>query len=198
LPWAGHEAARRKADDDRRAEIEHRLLAGQSPATVGELTGVAVAVVEAYIAIYFDVPDRLGARDWVLTEVLGGPLGVQGPLTDRQLLAWAAYWGGAYVLQVLIDEVRDPDADAPRPTLAKMRWLVEFEQAKLGTAAFAELIDEGERRFGSHERLAFLRAVNRWTMQANGAHSPLAPAEADRGAEPARRRGALMGGRRDG
>lgn len=181
------------ADDDRRAEIEHRLLASQSPATVAELTGVDVSVIEAYIAIYFDVPDRLRARDWILTEVLGGPLRVQGPLTDRELLAWAAYWGGGYVLQALIDEVRDPDPQAPKPNLAKMRWLIEFEQVVLGTPAFAELIDEGERRFGDHERLPFLRDANRWTMETNGAHSPLAPAEADRRADAGSSEGRVDG-----
>lgn len=172
------------ADDDRCAEIEHRLLAGQSPATVAELTGVDVSVVQAYIAIYFDVPDRLRARDWILTEVLGGPLPIRGRLTDRELLAWAAYWGGEHVLQALIDELRNPDPQAPKPNLTKMRWLNDWEQVALGTAAFAEMVEEGKRLFGDDERLPFLRDANRWTMEANGAHSPLPPTEADRRADP--------------
>src|SRR5262249_41147534 len=58
-------ALNRTGEPLRRAEVEARLLAGEDFAAVGEKCGLPIGAVARYHQVFFDVRDRLNARDFV-------------------------------------------------------------------------------------------------------------------------------------
>lgn len=53
------------------AELEALILADRKPATIAARTGLSVAAVNTYEALWFDVRDRLRCASWVLANVIG-------------------------------------------------------------------------------------------------------------------------------
>jgi hypothetical protein len=64
-------ALRYAADPRGRWEIEARVLAGQEPAEIAACLGVAIDAVEAYLALFFDIGNRLDRLDYIATFAFG-------------------------------------------------------------------------------------------------------------------------------
>lgn len=56
--------------DGRRDAVEVRLLSGYSPGRIAAMSAVEPSVVWSYLALFFDVWDRLDADDFVRTQVI--------------------------------------------------------------------------------------------------------------------------------
>lgn len=77
--------------------VEARILARQTSAEIGLLTSVPPEVVSAYEALFFQVRDRLDARDWITVRVIG--LGMSQQPDPAAVFKLFAYLGGPMVLE---------------------------------------------------------------------------------------------------
>jgi hypothetical protein len=100
-----HEAYRiNQGPDLDRAEIEARLLARQSISEVAAVTGLTLAGVTAYEALFFSVIDRLDAGSFILTSAMGGNIWDEsiGPEDAGPWLRFFGYLKGPIFLQPII------------------------------------------------------------------------------------------------
>ena len=84
-------------------EVQARLLARQSVAEIAHFTSVPVSTVATYEALFFNVVDKLHARDWVTTTAIGWLK--YDPAMGRShatLLRAYAYHGGVHVLDAML------------------------------------------------------------------------------------------------
>ena len=102
-----------------RATVEGLLLARQSVEQVAAECGLTPAAVTAYVALFFDVLDKLGAVEYILLNALGGNIW-DGSLTEADgdvfvrllgyqggpiLLRWAvAYFRGGWSVPQRLEE----------------------------------------------------------------------------------------------
>jgi hypothetical protein len=63
-----------------RFTVQARLLARQSPCEIARLTSFEPAVIETFEAIFFEVRDHLGAKDWIANQVLWPALEAHLPI----------------------------------------------------------------------------------------------------------------------
>jgi hypothetical protein len=121
----------------RALEAQARLLAGQPPDEVADRTALSGEAVRCYEALFFNVADRLHARDWVTLRVIRRrrSLDELRALADRLLLGFA-YFGGVVVLEALLPFLADdlswlwehPDASTPQGRVAgSLRLIVRLE-----------------------------------------------------------------------
>jgi hypothetical protein len=90
--------------------LQARLLTAESLAQIAARLGTDELVIRFYSDLFFDVRDRLEARDWIMKVILGPPelrakFNKDGTLTDAQrgfLYRLFAYYGGPLVLDALI------------------------------------------------------------------------------------------------
>jgi hypothetical protein len=120
------------AEPLRRAELEARLLAGESDAAVGARMGMAADVVATYHGVFFSVRRRLAYPHYVLDVVLGGRACYPPDPDDHGLLLrlFGYHMGGPYV-EVLVGYFKEPlvlpesldrlDEAALRRLLSKLR-----------------------------------------------------------------------------
>jgi hypothetical protein len=144
--------------DGRRDAIEVRLLAGYPPGRIAQLIATAPVVVWAYIALFFDVWDRLNAGDFVWARVIGFPHDDDGDLSrEQKAMRWLAWSCGPIAADALLLPggaaglaKRPEDIDAV---------LIESTQALVARAiALAPLVDRLDR--------GQARRINRWRIQA--------------------------------
>ena len=89
--------------DGRRDAIEVRLLAGDPPGRIATLSALAPVVVWVYIALFFDVWDRLDAGDFVWSRVIGFQLDGDGEAAaERKAIRWLAWICGPHVADALL------------------------------------------------------------------------------------------------
>tara|TARA_R110002072_G_scaffold235696_1_gene393284 strand:- start:412 stop:1101 length:690 start_codon:yes stop_codon:yes gene_type:complete len=106
-------------DGLRRAELEARILVGQTDAEIAELCKYAPELVQVYADLFFCVRDFPNAADWKLKYTVGKPhfYGYQDH-NLRQMWNWFGLMGESlglnYVIQSYYDEL-SPDDD---PTLS--------------------------------------------------------------------------------
>jgi hypothetical protein len=83
--------------------VQARLLARQSPGAVAARTGVPADVVRAYEALFFNVLDRLGSRDWITSQAVRwwDFIPAQGRPAATVLKGFA-YFGGPLLLDALL------------------------------------------------------------------------------------------------
>lgn len=74
--------------DLRQAEVNARLVAGQSDAEISERCGISPDVVAAYAYLFMDVRKSLRATDWLQVHVIGS--GPQRGFRDDELAEWWA------------------------------------------------------------------------------------------------------------
>lgn len=129
----------------RRLEIEARLLAGQPFDDVAERSAVPTAIVQTYEALFFQVLDRLGARDWILLHAIG-----QGRADEMNasLLRKFAYFGGPLLLGAVLPYLvgdRDPMAGTldlmtfEGRMVQSLRLVLLVESLPRGTSSWASL-----------------------------------------------------------
>jgi hypothetical protein len=116
--------------------VEARLLAGQAVAEVARLTGLTPGAVAAYEALFFNVLDRLDARDWILAHALRAGPSDRTVARDRGVvLKTFAYTGGPLVLEAVLPYlVGWKDLWEPAPNLATPSGRVE-QVTRLAVAA---------------------------------------------------------------
>jgi hypothetical protein len=103
--------------------VEARLLTGEPLPEVARKSDLAVEVVEAYEALFFQVADRLDDRAWVAEAVLQGTLNQRVPPYQLPLL-WRehAYRGGPAAAEVAIAACTgQPSPGVPSPQLLLAR-----------------------------------------------------------------------------
>jgi hypothetical protein len=101
--WPAIRAAQKLAgcDEQSRAEVESRILAGQNDLTIANRCSLPSEVVHWYEALFYCVRDRLGARDWIITRAIG--VGLSTGIGDRGAV-WRSvgYFGGPEALDAMI------------------------------------------------------------------------------------------------
>ncbi|MEK6253236.1 MAG: hypothetical protein N2B05_00930, partial [Gemmatimonadales bacterium] len=101
------------------AGIEARILAGQTGAEIAELTGVPEDAIRLFEKLFFDVRDRLGARDFILNEVI--PSGGQSGSDAQRFRDWKyfGYVGGPELLESVMHGSTPTDGPVRADDLAK-------------------------------------------------------------------------------
>jgi hypothetical protein len=79
--------------------VQARLLAREEPAEIARHTGIPVGIVDHYERLFFHCSDRLGARDWVVAQLIGP--GQASPPDPAAVLKSFAYFGGPLVLDAV-------------------------------------------------------------------------------------------------
>jgi|GEM_PF-2614455 hypothetical protein len=89
--------------DGRRNAIEVRLLAGYPPGRIAELSALASVVVWVYVALFFDIWDRLDAGDFVWARVIGFQQDDDGEASrERKAMRWLAWICGPHAADALL------------------------------------------------------------------------------------------------
>lgn len=103
--WPGFAAARRLYEDGGplRMQVEAYLLTGLDDEAVAARCGLTKDVVSNYELVFFNVRERLGAPDWVVSAALGRR---HAPRDERSaavyLLKGFAYFGGRVLLDAIL------------------------------------------------------------------------------------------------
>ncbi|NQU21147.1 MAG: hypothetical protein HQ567_07675 [Candidatus Nealsonbacteria bacterium] len=107
-------------DSAMRAGVEARLLAGQSAREIAARAGVTWRTVEFYAAAFFDVQDRLHARDFIFNRVIAASRTRKEAYADRDAdWKFFAYMGGPDLLESIMYGAPLPDGPINRRDLAK-------------------------------------------------------------------------------
>jgi hypothetical protein len=164
--WPGLPAAHRLSSDDgpARWELCGRLLAGQTDEEIAAHTGLAPEAVRWFEALFFRVRDRLHARDWVYTQVIGGgPWCEFGREDLGKVWMFLGYRGGPRVLDVVLAVTQDrplpawvraPAGEPPRVHAARLRLSCRLAVASvmLRTPADAAVVRRLHRAWRRLER----------------------------------------------
>lgn len=86
---------RHEPEPRRRNEVQSLLLTRMAFSDIAERCRLPLKTVEAFAALFFDVRDRLRARDWIFLRAIGcGPWNGFGGEMPGGLWRYAAYTGG--------------------------------------------------------------------------------------------------------
>jgi hypothetical protein len=105
----------RLLDEDRllvRNYIEAGVLADMSAQDLSTRTGIQIDIVEAYIALFFDVHARRRCVDWIGNVVIGYTDSPQGNEICK-VWKWVGYRGGALALDLLVQATMSFDGECP-------------------------------------------------------------------------------------
>lgn len=103
----------RTGPEDTRIELEARILARQSPEEIAKSLSVSPSSVRTYVAIFFDVLDRLKARMFIQKQVIQPAWRFRAA---EGLLMSLAYHGGPTVLHAAIPLLRQNGRELQRLT----------------------------------------------------------------------------------
>ncbi|HBL45858.1 MAG TPA: hypothetical protein DDZ90_20970 [Planctomycetaceae bacterium] len=108
-----------KEDGLRRAELEPRILVGQSDSEIAGFCKLTPAVVQVYADLFFCVRDFPGGSDWKLKHAVGKPHfhGYQDH-NLRQMWNWFGLTGQTEVLNWVIKSYHDELKPGDEPTLS--------------------------------------------------------------------------------
>jgi len=128
-------------EGERHAELEARLLAGQSIPEVAAILDIPEPVIEAYERIYFDVRPRLKAKDYIRHHAIN-PLSLRPdhPTYFDVLVRKFAYWGGRLVLDVVLDALDEGLAEADLATVPNLGRIEEQSRLAAKRAILSELL----------------------------------------------------------
>jgi hypothetical protein len=148
LPAVAQAFDLRQADPPHlRWAVEARVIARESFDAIGRKCGLLPAAIEAYVKLFYDVVDLLGADTWVMCEVIG-PKAFRG-MTEQDVDVWWKLLGYCFG-PLMLDKVIDHSAGLPRPA----------EDGELAAA-----LDRGAEALFSGKRLlaAYMLPVNAQT-----------------------------------
>jgi hypothetical protein len=93
----------------RRSGIEARILARETNDQIARKTGYSADTIAAFEALFFNVRDRLGRRDFIMNGVLG-QAAVHGLHARDHDLLWkiVGYKAGPHVLDAMIGHIPNP------------------------------------------------------------------------------------------
>lgn len=107
-------------DSAMRSGVEARILAGQSAKEIAERTGVTWRTLEFYAAAFFDVEDRLHARDFIFNHVISASRMRKVAHAERDAnWKYFAYVGGPDLLESIMYGAPLADGRISRHDLAK-------------------------------------------------------------------------------
>lgn len=89
-------------DEEVNCMVQARILAGETDAEIADHICTLPATIEWYEALFFNVRDRLGCQDWIVSTILG-PSAERG-VKDRSFDFAAkmfGYFGGSLALEVI-------------------------------------------------------------------------------------------------
>lgn len=89
-----------------RWELEARLLARESYASISDKMSLSIETIDLYEKIFFNVSDRLDSVSWIVNSVVGRSIHVG--LTERDFdLLWKmyGYFGGPIMLDMMIRRI---------------------------------------------------------------------------------------------
>ena len=89
-----------------RWRVEAWLLTGLSMLELANRSGLPVAAVEAFEALFFNVSDRLDAAGYITTIAIGGLAAGEQPSKESVVKAFA-YYSGPLILEVLLRDAID-------------------------------------------------------------------------------------------
>ena len=102
-----------------RWEVEARLLARQTPEEIAARTSLTPGAIRTFEALFFNVSDRIEARDWVTVEAVGWWRDAVNGRDHATLLRGYAYHGGVYALEGVLPYLtgqKDLNGELPDPT----------------------------------------------------------------------------------
>ena len=88
-------------DSIRILEIKARLLAGQSNAEIAGAIGFPAPAVATFAALFFDVPEKLRAKTWIVRQAIGLPY--KQVLSVQAIMLSHAYQRGPAVIEPWMD-----------------------------------------------------------------------------------------------
>ena len=92
----------REAEPRRRNEVQSLLLTRMPFSDIAERCRLPLKTVEAFAALFFDVRDRLRARDWIFLRAIGcGPWNGFGGEMPGGIWRYAAFTGGVDVFDAV-------------------------------------------------------------------------------------------------
>jgi hypothetical protein len=127
------------------AEVEARILAGETFDTISAKVGIPAEVIKTYEALFFDVAGRLRAGDWIWTEAIGS-LGAATP-SEEQSWKIIGYGLGPQALDLLVADAlgrEEPRIDN-RPELAEKLRFAARDHASTGLPPSREMVREYAR-----------------------------------------------------
>ena len=136
----------------KRAEVEARVLARQSPDEIAVACRLGTSVIKLYETLFFAVRDRLNAQSWVQHNVLG--LKTWEPLEREDVKSvWRAF--GFYYGTVAIDELINAVAHSELLQIGLDAYLLPHSLLDLGLKfqiaarrlPFVDKMCAAERRF---------------------------------------------------
>ena len=132
--------------DGRRDAFEVRLLAGYPPKQIAKLSALDPAVVWTYLALFYDVLDRIDADEFIRTQVIGFPCHDAGQReNERAAMLWLSWLGGPLVADTLLLPGRD--VGFPESSEDVGDHLLETTQSLVTrTLALAPLLDHEQAR----------------------------------------------------
>lgn len=119
--------------DRTRFGMEAYILTGEELGSISERTGVDPAVIDIYEKLFFHVSDRLKARNYIASQVLGDAF--MAGLVNRSAEVTAkyfAYFGGKVVLEMILDAM-DSNLVSPKDDLDLVEWLDKNYKNRLRT-----------------------------------------------------------------
>ena len=79
--------------------MQARLLARRTFDQIALVSGLTAGTIESYEGLFFNVRDRLDARDWIVARAIGTTTSEDSTLDRGALLKSFAYFGGPDVLR---------------------------------------------------------------------------------------------------
>lgn len=104
----------------RRAEVQARLLAGQSDRQIAARCGVRPKLVGHFERLHFAVRHALKARDYLVKHALGRDIFVDQGFGNKEVAefwGWCAIHGGVAVVDFMVERLRDVVAPGNEPTM---------------------------------------------------------------------------------
>lgn len=118
-----------------RTVVEARILAGQDNEDISVSSHNPPEVISLYHDVFFDVRDRLTAKDWISTQVIGQVFQVGDQRTNQDLLAkYFGYFGGPLILEAVLYGVQAGEF-APTTVDGLAAWIDSNLRFKLKTQA---------------------------------------------------------------
>lgn len=132
---------RHEPESRRRNEVQSLLLTRMAFSDIAERCRLPLRTIEAFAALFFDVRDRLRARDWIFLRAIGcGPWNGFGGEMPGALWRYAAYTGGVDAFDLVFAVTMNrPVPDRLLPVQTRERRVAEV-RLRLATELWVALL----------------------------------------------------------
>lgn len=133
--WAAEKIWRGGDNARERYHLESNILARRTPAEIADRVSTSPEAIICYEKVFFNVVDRLKARDYISSQVLG-PTFMSG-LSSRSMaitFKYFAYFAGPHVLDLIADGFTDEIASPMEPSELS-QWIDRQFRSRIRTNA---------------------------------------------------------------